>query len=112
MMFKLGDDIHKKDENTKNNAILKAKRETKLTTSATDKTSHILSEIDLANPPKELDDYIDKRQNSQIAKLRRKLKTEVQKTFGQQKNRSVDTSKKLYKVKQAIQEFCQNHAEG
>ena len=85
--FKLWDYIDKADENAKINALLKSKREIKMTTSATEKTSQILSEIDLSNPPKELDDYIDKRHSSQVAKLRRDIKKELRKKYtGDRKN--------------------------
>ena len=41
----------------------------------------MLSNIDLANPPKELDDYIDKRHKKQVANLCRELKSEMQKKY-------------------------------
>ena len=83
----LWESIDDKDEAAKINAALKAKRRLKLTAAATEQTSQMLSDIDLANPPKELDDYIDKRHKRQIATLRRELKNEMRKNCsGDRKN--------------------------
>ena len=41
----------------------------------TEATAQVLDQIDLANPPKPLDDYIDKRIKGGQTKLRRELKT-------------------------------------
>ena len=43
-------------------------------TAATEAAAHVLDKIDLANPPKPLDDYIDKRIKAGQTKLRRELK--------------------------------------
>ena len=44
-------------------------------TAATEAAAHVLETIDLANPPKPLDDYIDKRIKAGQTKLRRELKS-------------------------------------
>jgi hypothetical protein len=46
----------------------------KSTTEATEAAAMVLDQIDLANPPKPLDDYIDKRIKEGNVKLRRELK--------------------------------------
>jgi len=77
----LWESIDDKDEDAQINAALKAKRQLKLTATATEQTSQMLSDVDLANPPKELDDYIDKRHKRQVATLRRELKNEMRKNY-------------------------------
>ena len=74
--FKLWDNIDDKDEAAKINAALKAKRQLKRVADATANFSQMLSNVDLANPPKDLDNDIDKRHKKQVANLRHKLKNE------------------------------------
>ena len=75
--FNLWDDIDDKDDAAKINAALKSKRQLKRTADTTKEVSQMLSNIDLANPPKELDDYIDKRHKKQVVNLRRELKNKM-----------------------------------
>ena len=77
--FKLWDSINYKDETAQINATLKAKFKLKLTAVATEEILQMLSNIDLTNPSKKLDDYTDKRHKPQVATLRRELKTEIRK---------------------------------
>ena len=91
--FRLWDDIDDRDEAAKINAALKSRRQLKRTANATEEVLHMLSTIDLANPPKELDNYIDKRHKKQVSNLRRELKNEFQKTFGRPQKPTVDAQR-------------------
>ena len=77
----LSDDIDDKDEAAKINAVLKSKCQLKRTADVTKEVSQMLSNIGLANSPKELHNYIDKRHRRQVANLRRELKKEMRKKY-------------------------------
>ena len=72
--FELRQTIKKKDQERNINAAIKKGFEPKLITTATEEMAAILNIIDLANPPKPLNDYINKRAKAGLDKLRQELK--------------------------------------
>ena len=71
--FELWERMDEEDTLKKINAAQKLEFKSKSTTKATEATAMVLDEIDLANPPKELDDYVAKQMKKEITKLRREL---------------------------------------
>ena len=83
--FGLWDAIRGVDEERRINAAIKKAFEPVAITTATEDTTTVLDRIDLANPPKPLDNYIDKRLKAGLEKARREL------TNSERKNYSGDT---------------------
>ena len=71
--FELWERMDEEDTLKKINAAQKLEFKSKSTTKATEATAMVLDEIDLANPPKELDDYVAKQMKKEITKLRQEL---------------------------------------
>ena len=71
--YELWEQMDEADLTRKINALQLLEFKPKTITDATEAVSTVIDKIDLANPPKELDDYVDKRMKKELAKLRREL---------------------------------------
>jgi hypothetical protein len=74
--YELWETMDEADLTRRINALQLLDFKPKTITDATEAVSTVIDKIDLANPPKELDDYVDKRLKKEMAKLRRELATQ------------------------------------
>ena len=69
--YKLWEKMNEADLTRKINALQLLDFKPKTITDATEAVSTVTDKIDLPNPPREFDDYVDKRLKKEMAKLRR-----------------------------------------
>ena len=93
--FGLWDAIRGADKDRRINAAIKKAFEPVAIATATEDTATVLDRIDLANPPKPLDDYIDKRLKVGLEKAKRELKNSQKKNYsGDTKNQASTPTKR------------------
>ena len=80
--FLLWEAIKKKDKSRQINAAIKKSYEPKVIEKATEEVAMVIERLDLANPPKLLDDYVNKMVEAKINKAKTAAKKTQQKTMG------------------------------